>query len=232
MKIKIHVDTANLKDIKNYSKIKYIKGITTNPSLMKQAKVKNYISFAKILRRITKKDISLEVFSDKEGGILKEAKILHSISKKFYIKIPIVNTNGKLNTSIIRKVLDMGIKVNVTAIFTTSQIKSLKKIIKSNDKVIISVFCGRIMDTGVSPERVSKLAYKYFYKFKKLHLLWASTREIYNIFDAIKLNYQIITVSPNILAKMKNFNRSLNKYSIETVKQFYKDANSSGLNIC
>ena len=124
MKIKIHVDTANLKDIKNYSKIKYIKGITTNPSLMKQAKVKNYISFAKILRRITKKDISLEVFSDKEGGILKEAKILHSISKKFYIKIPIVNTNGKLNTSIIRKVLDMGIKVNVTAIFTTSQIKS------------------------------------------------------------------------------------------------------------
>lgn len=231
MKIKIHVDTANIEDLKNYSKNKLIKGITTNPSLMKEANVKNYTNFAKKLCKMTNKDISLEVFADDEKNILKEAKILNSISNKIYVKIPIVNTKGKLNTKVIRSVLNLGIKVNITAIFTISQLAKIKKIIKNKDKIILSIFCGRIMDTGKSPKPISNFANKSFSKNRGVKLLWASTREIYNIFNAIELKYQIITISPNILSKLKNLNKNLNSYSKDTVKQFYKDAAASGLKI-
>jgi transaldolase len=231
LKIKIFLDTADLKVIKKNINNKEISGFTTNPTLISKNNINNYLQFAKEITQITNKPLSLEVFSDDFKKMETEAKILSKISDNIFVKIPIVNSKGKSSAPLIKKLLEDKMKLNITAIFTINQLIGLKKIIKKNDQVILSVFCGRIMDSGIYPDKISKFAKTVFKNFKKVQLLWASTREIYNLIQAKKLNYDIITIAPDILSKKKFFNYNQEKFSIDTVKSFLNDAKKSKLKI-
>ena len=230
-KIKIYLDTADINQINKYKRNKYIKGFTTNPTLIKKSKIKNYKDFLHKVKKTTHLPVSIEVFSEDFNNMCKESIIINNISNNFYIKIPIVNTKGEYNDKIIRYLLSRKINVNITAIFTYNQIKTLKRIINKNDKAILSIFCGRIMDTGENINILIKKSKKLFLKHKNILFLWASTREAYNVIQAEKNNFDIITVSPEIFKKIQFKKIDLNNYSIETVKQFYSDAKETNLSL-
>ncbi|WP_440634190.1 transaldolase [Candidatus Pelagibacter sp. HIMB1746] len=232
LKIKIFADGADEKHMLDLNKLKHIKGLTTNPSLMKKAGIKNYSVFAKkILKKIKIKPISFEVFSDKHEEMYKQAKIISSWGKNVYVKIPITNSKGKSCHKIIKKLSDEKVNLNITAVFTISQVKILKNNLNPKSKSIISIFAGRIADTGRNPADIIKQSVKMFSKHKNVEILWASTRELFNIFEANNLKCQIITVTPDILKKIKLINYNLNKYSLDTIKDFYNDAKAVGYKI-
>jgi len=232
LKIKIFADGANEEQMLKLSKLNYIKGLTTNPSLMKKAGIKNYTSFSKkILTKIKKKPISFEVFSDNLHEMYKQAKVISSWGKNVYVKIPITNSKGKSCNSIIKKLSNENVNLNITAIFTMNQINSLKKAINPKSKNIISIFAGRIADTGRNPSEIIKKSIKIFLKYKKTEILWASTREVFNIYEANNLKCHIITVTPDVLKKLQLRNYSLKKYSLDTIRDFYNDAKKVGYKI-
>lgn len=227
-KIKIYADGADLNDFKALKKIKYIHGYTTNPSLMRKAGVKNYKSFAKQVIKITKnKPISFEIFGDTTEEIERQAYEISKWGKSVYVKIPIINTKKESNAKLIGKLNNKGIKINVTAIFTTSQTKQIVKYLDNKTNIILSIFCGRIADTGVDPVIEIKKHLKIAKKFKNVKFLWASVREPFNIIQAEKSKCHIITVPPEILKKTKNFNKDLDLFSQETVQMFFDDAKKS-----
>tara|TARA_X000000368_G_C22984428_1_gene691441 strand:+ start:411 stop:1118 length:708 start_codon:yes stop_codon:yes gene_type:complete len=231
-KIKIFADGADTKHMLALNKKKYIKGLTTNPTLMRASGVKNYELFAKnILRKIKKKPISLEVFSDDFFEMEKQAIKINSWGKNVYVKIPITNSKGKSSFNLIRKLSNRGIKLNVTAITTIQQIIKLKKFLNKNVPCVISVFAGRIADTGRDPIPYMKKAVQTFKDYKLAEVLWASTREILNIIQANNVGCHIITVPPNLLNKINLLNYNLKKYSLDTVKNFYNDAKKSNYKI-
>ncbi len=231
-KIKIFADGADTKHILALSKKKYIKGLTTNPTLMRASGVKNYELFAKnVLKKIKKKPISLEVFSDDFFEMEKQAIKINSWGKNVYVKIPITNSKGKSSFNLIRKLSNQGIKLNVTAITTIEQIIKLKKFINKSVPCVISVFAGRIADTGRDPIPYMKKAVQTFKNYKLAEVLWASTREILNIIQANNLGCHIITVPPKLLSKINLLNYNLKKYSLDTVKNFYNDAKKSNYKI-
>jgi transaldolase len=232
IKIKIFADGANEEQMIKYNQLSYVKGLTTNPSLMKKAGIKDYTIFAKkILKKIKKKPISFEVFSDNLNEMYIQAKTISSWGSNVYVKIPITNTKNKSCNSIIKKLSDENIKLNITALFTLNQIKSLKKVLNPKSDNIISIFAGRIADTGRNPSSIIKKSIKLFSKFKKTEILWASTREFFNIIEADNLGCHIITVPPDILKKTKLIDYNLDKYSLETIKDFYNDAQKAGYKI-
>ena len=232
IKIKIFADGANEEQMIKYNKLSYVKGLTTNPSLMKKAGIKDYTIFAKkILKKIKKKPISFEVFSDNLNEMYIQAKTISSWGSNVYVKIPITNTKNKSCNSIIKKLSDENIKLNITALFTLNQIKSLKKVLNPKSDNIISIFAGRIADTGRNPSSIIKKSIKLFSKFKNTEILWASTREFFNIIEADNLGCHIITVPPDILKKTKLIDYNLDKYSLETIKDFYNDAQKAGYKI-
>ena len=228
MKIKIYADGANKKDILYYNKQTEIAGLTTNPSLMRKSGVKNYKKFSiEILKKVVKKPISFEVFADEFSQMYKQSKIISSWANNVYVKIPITNTKGKSCKNLIKKLSDEGINLNITAIFTKTQIDTVFKNLNKKTPAIISIFAGRIADTGRDPYSIIKYATRLFKKNLKHKILWASTRELLNIIQAEKAGADIITVPTSILNKKKLFNKSLNKYSLETVQEFYKDAKAA-----
>ena len=232
LKIKIFADGANEEQMLKLSKLNYIKGLTTNPSLMKKAGIKNYTNFSKkILTKIKKKPISFEVFSDNLDEIYKQAKIISSWGKNVYVKIPVTNSKGRNCNSIIKRLSNENVNLNITAVFTMSQINSLKKVLNPKSKSIISIFAGRIADTGRNPSEIIKKSIKIFLKYKKTEILWASTREVFNIYEANNLKCHIITVTPDVLKKLQLRNYSLKKYSLDTIRDFYNDAKKVGYKI-
>jgi len=230
--VSIYADGANITDMIRLSKIKYIDGLTTNPSLMRAAGVKDYEKFAKnILKKIDTKPISFEVFSDNLSEMEKQAFKISKWGKNINVKIPITNSKGLKTKSLIQKLSKSGIVCNVTAIFTLNQIKDLMSTMDINSNIILSVFAGRIADSGRDPENLMKECSKYLKKFKNAKLLWASTREIFNIYQAARSGCQIITVPDSLLSKLNLINKNLNLFSKETVKMFYKDALKSKFKI-
>tara|TARA_Y100000389_G_C17467900_1_gene527401 strand:- start:4974 stop:5687 length:714 start_codon:yes stop_codon:yes gene_type:complete len=230
-KIKLYADGADIKSIRKFSKNKIISGLTTNPSLIRKSGEKNYLNFAKKLATIEKKKpISLEIFANKPKEIIRQAKILSKLGNNVYVKIPIINDKGLFLGEVIKKLQQENIRLNITAIFTKNQILDLKKIIENKD-IILSIFCGRIADTGKNPEIITKFTKKLFSKKKKIKILWASTREVYNIFQAENSGADIITIPYNILDKLKLLNFNLNKYSLQTVREFTQDAKKSRFKI-
>ena len=202
LRIKIFSDGANFKEMINANKNRYIKGLTTNPSLMRKSGIKDYKSFAKlILKSIKKKPISFEVFSDNFEEMEIQAKIINAWGKNVYVKIPITNSKGIYSLNLIKKLSNQGIKLNITAITTVEQLTKLKKYLNKDVPCVISVFAGRIADTGRDPTNYIKKAVKKFKNFKKAEILWASTREVYNIVQANNLGCHIITVPPNLIKK-------------------------------
>ena len=230
-KIKIFADGADLSSIKRLNSIKYISGFTTNPTLMKRAGIKDYKKFAlNVLKYVKIKPISFEVFADSLNLMKQQGKEIASWGKNIYVKIPVTNSKGVKTTNIIKSLSKEGISLNITALFTKSQILETVNALDKETKSIISIFAGRIADTGVNPENIMKYAFKVAKK-KNIEVLWASTRETYNIFEAQNIKCHIITVPHNILSKFDLISMNLNKLSLATVKSFLKDSIQAGFKI-
>ena len=228
MSTKIFCDIADLNIIKRFNKKKLVKGFTTNPSLMRKAGAKDYQSYCKkILKVCKKKPISFEVFADDEKNMYNQGIAINSWGKNVFVKIPITNTKSEKSKNLIKKLSDEGIKLNITAIFTESQISDTISSLNPEVNSIISIFAGRIADTGKDPIPYMKFADKLIDKNKNIKTLWASTRQIYSIFEADKIGCNIITVPSEMLNKLIVLGKDLDKYSLDTVKQFYEDASAS-----
>jgi len=232
LKIEIYADGAELLSFKKLKKLGYIKGYTTNPSLMRKAGVKNYKIFAKKVIEIVKpKPISFEIFEDTSKKIEEQANKISKWGENVYVKIPVINTKKIFNSKLIGKLNKNGIKLNVTAIFTIDQTKNIIKYIGKKTPIILSVFLGRVADTGIDPEKEIIKHLKITKKFKNVKLLWASVREPFNIIQAERSKCHIITIPPNIIKKTEVFGKNLDLYSQETVKEFYNDAKNVGYKI-
>jgi transaldolase len=227
IKIDIYADGANIVDFKKLNKLKMIKGFTTNPSLMKKNKISNYKKFAKLISKLVfPKPISFEIFTDDFKEMYEQAIEISSWRSNIYVKIPVINSRGKSSIPIIHKLLNNKIKCNVTAVFDVCQLKPYEKIINSKTDLIISVFSGRIADTGIDPTIKIKEIYEIFKKNSKIKILWASTREPYNVIQAQSCNCKIITVPTEMLSKLENFGKNNIQFSKETVKTFLEDSRS------
>ena len=232
LKVKIFADGADkVGMLEMYSK-PFIKGLTTNPTLMKKAGIKDYEAFAKdILNGVKDKSISFEVFSDELEEMEKQALKIAKWGENVYVKIPVTNTKAVPTYSLIKKLSDNGVKVNVTAIMTLEQVRDV--VLSLNDDVpsYVSVFAGRIADTGVDPVPLMSAAVKITSLKSKAEVIWASPRELLNIFQADEIGCQIITVTNDILKKLELVDYDLSSYSLDTVKMFYNDALSAGFNL-
>jgi transaldolase len=228
--MKIYLDGAALNDIKLYKK--KIDGFTYNPTLISKFKKKNYISYCReIAKKTYPMPVSLEVIADDTEGMIRQAKILNALSKNIEIKIPITFTSGEYTKKVLKELVNLNMKLNVTAIFNLQQIKKIHNIIK-NTRTILSVFAGRIHDTGISAEKEMSNINIFLKKNKsKCRLLWASTRQIYDYVQAKRSGCNIITMSKEIFNKKSHFKLHWKRHSLLTVKQFYQDAKKSGFRI-
>ena len=226
MKIKKFLDGANLEEILAHRDTQGISGFTTNPSLMRKAGVTDYMEFANVLARDIplEKDVSLEVIDDDLGEMERQALKIAEVSENFYAKIPITNTKGEFTGPIVKSLGNKGVKVNVTAIMTVQQVKILAEFLSQSTPSVVSVFAGRIADTGVDPVSIMTYCKRILNLNPVSELLWASCREVYNIYEADKMGCDIITASSSILKKLQLNDKNLEEYSLETVKDFYKDA--------
>ena len=232
LKIKIFADGADLESIKLLNSKNFVKGFTTNPSLMKKSGIKDYKNFAlDLLKYIKDKPISFEVFSDDLIEMEKQAEEIASWGKNINVKIPVTNTQKIKTTEIIKRLSNKGIQCNVTAIFTISQLKEVVESLNSTTPAILSVLAGRIADAGQDAEKIMIESIKIAKSKPHSEVLWASTREIYNIFQADKIGTHIITVPHDILGKINSLGKNLEEFSLETVRGFYKDALSAGFKI-
>ena len=225
LKVKIFYDGSDKKDMLDMNNKNFIKGFTTNPSLMKKAGINNYKSFAKdILGTIKEKPISFEVFSDDFYEMEKQAMEIASWSNNVYVKIPITNTRKKNSKELIKRLTKKKVKLNITALMTLEQIKSILPVLNKDVPNIISVFAGRIADTGRDPIPLMTNCLKEIKINPKSELLWASSRELLNIFQADQIGCHIITVSKDIIKKIQMVGYDLEEYSLDTVKTFYEDS--------
>jgi transaldolase len=232
LRIKLFCDGAKLDDFRAMRRRPYIKGYTTNPSLMKKAGVTDYEAFVKrVLPETDGKPISFEVVSDDFAEMKRQAHRLHALGANVYVKIPVTNTKGKPSYALIRELSASGVKINVTAITTPEQVRLAGEALSPLTPGVISVFAGRIADTGRDPIPMMRKAKKVLKNRPRAELLWASPRELLNIFQADACGCDIITVLPDILNKLELVGYDLRRYSLDTVKMFYKDARSSGLSL-
>ena len=230
--IKIFADGADLASIENLNMNQDISGFTTNPSLMKKAGITDYKKFCQDVLKITKnKPVSFEIFSDDLDEMYDQANEIASWGKSIFVKIPITNSKGEKTSGLIKKLLENKIKCNVTAILTVQQVKEIYEISNSETDVIISIFAGRIADTGIDPILMMSEAVNICKTKKNIEILWASTRELINIFQANQINCQIITVPHDILKKISLIGKNLEDLSLETVQMFLTDATKAGYKI-
>ena len=228
---KIFCDIADKSLIKKFQKKKIVKGFTTNPSLMRLAGAKNYQSYSLELLKLTNKPVSCEVFADKDISMIRQGIIISKWAKNVYVKVPVCNSKGKFMGKVIKSLNEKNIKLNITAVYTSSQTKKILKKINKKTKVIISIFAGRMADVGKDPILEIKNSIKLAKQFKNVEILWASTREPYNYLQAKKLKCHIITVPPKIIEKIEKFGKSFNKLTLETVKTFLIDSKKSNFKI-
>ena len=229
LKIKIFADGASKEGMVELYQRPFIKGFTTNPTLMRQAEVPDYQLFAKeILTVIKDKPISFEVFADEFKEMERQARLIASWGDNVYVKIPITNTRSEISFDLVRKLSAEGIKINVTAILTLEQVEKIIPAFSEGASGIISVFAGRIADTGRDPMPIMKKAKQLMEPYRNLELLWASPREILNIFHAEEINCDIITVTHDMLKKIEKIGYELEKFSLDTVKMFYNDGQQAG----
>jgi transaldolase len=226
----IYIDSSEEKELLNYHRDDKITGFTTNPSLMKAAGVKDYKSFAKkITKKITNKPISFEVFSDDIDEMYEQGKKIADIASNIVVKIPITNSKGESTIKTINKLKEHNIKVNITAVFTKEQVYDLYINANITNDDIVSIFAGRISDTGVNPRYTMEYAIELLKNKGKI--LWASSRSVYDIYQCRDINCHIITITPSLYKKLKLEKKDLNEYSLETVKMFYDDAKQSGFEL-
>ena len=229
LKIKIFADGANLEEMLNAYHSKAVDGFTTNPTLMKKAGITDYEKFAKeILFHIKDRSISFEVFSDEFSEMERQARKIHSWAKNIHVKIPVTNTKGESSCPLIKKLSYEGVPLNVTALLTLDQVKEVANSLNPKVSSIVSVFAGRIADTGADPLPIMKESAKMLKPLSASELLWASSREVFNIIQAEECGCHIITVTPDIIKKMGMLGKNLKQLSLETVKIFYEDGLKAG----
>ena len=228
---KIFCDIADFKLIKKFKKKKIVKGFTTNPSLMRKAGAKNYVSYSKKILKITKKPVSCEVFADDTINMILQGSKISKWGKNVYVKVPVINSKGKFMGKVIKDLNRRKIKLNITAVYTAKQTRQILNVINKKTNVIISIFAGRMADTGNDPIPQFKESIRISKKYKNVQILWASTREAYNFLQAKKIGCHIITAPPTIIEKIEKFGKGLNKLSLETVAGFLNDSKKSNFKI-
>ena len=232
LKVKIFSDGADKEEMLDMASKTFIRGLTTNPTLMKKAGIKDYEAFAKdILSTIKEKPISFEVFSDDFDEMEKQAMKITSWADNVYVKIPVTNTKKESSKELIKRLVEKEVKLNITAIMTLDQVKTVLSVLDNKVPSIISVFAGRIADTGKDPIPLMKECLTEMKINPKSELLWASPRELLNIIQADQIGCHIITVTKDVIKKLKLVNYDLEDYSLDTVKMFYKDAVDAGFKI-
>ena len=230
--IQLFADGADIKAMTELYKGGVVKGFTTNPTLMHKVGITDYPAFSKeVLKAIPDKGVSFEVFSDDLEGMEADARVIASWGKNVYVKIPVSNTKGETTAPLIKKLANEGVQLNVTAILTMKQVDEVCGALKSGVASIVSVFAGRVADTGVDPMPLMRDALKSCRKLQKCELLWASTRELINLFQAQECGCDIITVTPDILKKLSMEGKDLTELSLDTVKMFRADALAAGFKI-
>jgi transaldolase len=233
LKVKLFADGADKAGMLQLNANPLIQGMTTNPSLMRKAGLHDYEAFAhEILQQITEKPISFEVFSDEFPEMRRQALKIKDWAKNVYVKIPITNTRGESSLPLVRELALEGVKLNVTAILTLEQVKGVTQALNPKVPAVVSVFAGRIADTGVDPMPQMRESQKLLASLPQAELLWASVREVLNIFQADACGCQIVTVPHDILAKaMKMVGLDLKTVSLDTVKTFAVDAKAAGFSL-
>ncbi len=230
LKVKLFADGADKAGMLQLNTNPLIKGMTTNPSLMRKAGVHDYEAFARdILKSITEKPISFEVFSDEFPEMQRQAMKIKDWAKNVYVKIPITNTRGESSLPLVRELAQEGVKLNITAMFTEEQVTGVAKALNPKVPAVVSVFAGRIADVGEDPMPHMRNANKILAGLPQAELLWASVREVLNIFQADECGCKIVTVPHDILNKaMKLVGTGLPEMSLDTVKLFAVDAKAAG----
>ena len=232
LKIKIYADGADKDSMLALYKNEYVSGFTTNPSLMAKAGIKDYPAFAQeIAKAMPDRPISFEVFTDDVTDMERQAGIIKTWGKNVYVKIPITNTKGESCLPLVKKLTHAGVQLNVTALMTTEQVDGVVNALTGGAASIVSVFAGRIADSGRDPIPLMKKCAELCKKEPKAELLWASTRELHNIFEADACGCKIITVPHDIFKKFPGVGQDLTALSLDTVKQFYADATKAGFKL-
>ena len=232
MTTKIFCDIADLKIIKKFNQKKIVKGFTTNPSLMRKAGAKDYMSYCKKILKVCKnKPISFEVFGDDNKTMINQGLKINTWGNNIFVKVPVVNSKNKFTGKVIKELNNNGIKLNITAVYTANQTKKILNVINKKTKVIISIFAGRSADTGKDPIPEIKKSIQLTKRFKNVEILWASVREPYNYLQSKQLGCHIITVPPSIIEKIENFGKTFEELTKETVKTFLIDSKISNFKI-
>jgi transaldolase len=232
LKVKIFADGADKAGMLEMYEKPFVKGLTTNPTLMNKAGITDYKAFCKdILTSINDKPISFEVFSDDFAEMERQALEIASWGDNVYVKIPITNTKREISYGLVKKLADQKVKLNVTALMTLDQVRSTVSALNPNIPSYVSVFAGRIADTGYDPVPLMTTAVEILKATPAAELIWASPRELLNIFQADEIGCHVITVTNDILKKLSLVGYDLEMYSLDTVKMFYKDAISAGYRI-
>ena len=232
LKVKIFADGADLNGMLESYKDPYIKGFTTNPTLMRSSGISDYEHFARqVLERIPDRPISFEVFSDEFSEMEKQARKIFAWGKNVYVKIPVTNTRKESSVDLIRRLVSEGIQLNVTALMTSTQAQVISPVLGAHVHSYISIFAGRIADTGRDPMPIMKKAVEIMAEFPNQELIWASPRELLNIFQADEVGCHVITVTHEVLKKLPLVGKDLDEYSLDTVKMFYSDAQKANFKL-
>jgi transaldolase len=232
LKVKIFADGAQLSVIEAMARNPLIKGFTTNPTLMRKANVNDYRTFAlDVLKIVPSRPVSFEVFSDDFHKMERQAHEIASWGKNVFVKIPVTDTAGNFAGPLIEKLTHSGVQLNVTAVMTPQQVRAVTLHLARDTKSYVSVFAGRIADTGTDPLPIMAECLKILEPLPLTELIWASPRELLNIFHADSISCHVITVTQDILAKLHLVGKDLDDFSIETVQMFYSDAVKAGFSI-
>jgi len=232
LNIKLFSDGADLDGMLEMYNKPYIKGLTTNPTLMRKAGISDYRSFAqKVLVNIKDKPVSFEVFSDDFEEMERQGLEIASWGENVYVKIPITNTNGDSTFKVIERLVKHGCKINITAIMTVEQVEEISKALDPSIPSYVSIFAGRIADTGRDPRDTIRISLEKIKHLTESELIWASPRELLNIFQAEALGCHIITATNDLLNKLSLVGKDLLEYSLDTVKMFSTDAIKSGFTL-
>ncbi|WP_440936843.1 transaldolase family protein [Candidatus Pelagibacter sp.] len=232
MSTKVFCDIADLNSIKKFNNNNFVKGFTTNPSLMRKAGAKDYKSYSKqILKVCNRKPISFEVFADNPKLMIEQGIKINNWGKNVYVKVPVINSKKQFTGQVIKELNSRNIKLNITAVYTAKQTAKILNMINKKTKVIISIFAGRAADTGKDPVPEFVKSIKIAKNFKNVEILWASVREPYNYIQAKQLGCHIITIPPAIIEKIQKFGKSFSQLTQETVKNFLIDSKKSNFKI-
>jgi transaldolase len=229
LRVKVFADGADLKGILEMYAKPWISGFTTNPTLMRKAGISDYAAFARqVLAAVPDRPISFEVFSDEFTEMERQALEIAQWGSNVYVKIPITNTRGESSAGLCGRLSRLGLKLNVTALMTLDQVRTITEEVRDGPAACVSVFAGRVADTGVDPVPLMTAALEILAPYRHLELIWASPRELLNIIQADRIGCHIITVTNDILGKLSLLGKDLGEYSLDTVKMFHRDARESG----